>query len=180
MSDEEKSAGSAGTATAAAGQPSDQPSLDEHTTEPNAPEAVKSTSSGQPRQWQMPKPKFQQTSGYLPQGYLKSIEEETPTIGFGGSEHTTEEQAPFIPSPPKQDGTAAEFAVAVEPQPDLSEQLIPDDRDRDDSEVTASAKKGSSFPIVAFVLIGIVLFVVVFLAVVYFLFLAKPSGGNNF
>jgi hypothetical protein len=181
MSDEEKNAGSAGTATAAAGVPVEQPPVDEHTTEPNSPEPAKPAAPhSAPGKWQMPKPKFQQTSGYLPQGYLKKIEEAPAGAqAFDGSEDTAQEQAPFAPSLPKSDG-AGEIVPAVEPQPDLADQLIPDEPFVKASESQVKAKSGLSLSLVVFGLIGIVVFVVAFLAAVYFLFLAKPSGGNNF
>ncbi len=68
MSDEERNAGEGGTATAAASVPSEQPYFDEHTTEPNAPSVEALPKPPAPGNWQMPKPKFQQTSGKLPQG----------------------------------------------------------------------------------------------------------------
>jgi hypothetical protein len=180
MSDEEKNTGNAGTAATSAIEPPEQPSLDEHTTEPNAPEAAKPAAShAAPGKWQMPKPKFQQTSGYLPQGYLKDVEQApTAAKGFSGSEDTTQEQAPYVPPPPKQDG-ADGISPAIEPQPDLAD-LIPDEPVMESTESQVQVKSGSSFPFLALGLVGILIFVVVFLVAVYFLFLAKPSGGTNF
>jgi hypothetical protein len=181
MSDEEKNTGNAGTASASAIEPPEQPSLDEHTTEPNAPETAKPAPSQADRgKWQMPKPKFQQTSGYLPQGYLKDVQQAPAGVqGFGGSEDTTQEQAPYIPSPPKQDG-ADGTSPAIEPQPDLAD-LIPDEPVVESTESSqVQVKSGSGFPILALGLVGVLIFVVVFLVAVYFLFLAKPSGGTNF
>jgi hypothetical protein len=178
MSDEEKNAGEGGTATAPASEPPEQPFLDEHTTEPNAPQAKPAEQQTAPGKWQMPAPKFQQSSGYLPQGYLKDIKPPAAK-GFAGSEDTTQEQAPYVPSPPRQDGAAAKIPLAIEPQPDL-DQLIPDEPIVESAEGEVQVKTGSGFPMIVFGLIGIVIFVVAFLVAVYFLFLANPSSGNNF
>ena len=179
MSDEEKNAGEGGTATAAASVPSEQPSLDEHTTEPNAPQPEKPAPQAATAKWQMPKPKFQQTSGYLPQGYLNKVKQR----GIGTQPETeapTADQPAFVPSPATGDGDPVAAAIpAVEPQPDLADQLIPEEP-VDGTEVRAAARKGSRIPVFVFWLVGAVLFIVVLLFVVFFLILAKPAVGNNF
>lgn len=178
MSDEEKNAVTAAAATSG-GVPQEQPFLDEHTTEPNAP-ASRPEPPPSRDGWQMPKPKFQQTSGYLPQGYLKNIEQGAGEGNpFPGSEDTTQEQAAFVPSPPPAPEAAAD-PVAVEPQPDLVDQLIPEDPDENLAHQPAASKSGSSGVMVVLAVIAIVVFVVAFLAAVYFLFLANPSSGDNF
>lgn len=177
MSDEEKSTSEAGFAAATASVPSEQPSLDEHTTEPNAPEPVKRVAAPQSAEkWQMPKPKFQQTSGYLPQGYLKEVDLARVTAG---SEDTTREQAPYK-SAPDQDGSASAVAApAVEPQPDITE-IIRDDADSGVAATPAPAKPSSGLPVIVLVLAGIAAFVLIFLVAVYFLFLKQPSAGSGF
>ena len=71
MGDEEKSTGEAGVGTAAATEaPMDPPASDEHTTAPDPPQ-MQDTSA---KKWEMPKPVFKQTSGYLPQGFVKDIQ----------------------------------------------------------------------------------------------------------
>lgn len=176
MSDEEKTAGENGTAAATASASAEPPSLDEHTTEPNAPEPVtREVPAAVPGKWQMPKPKFQQTSGYLPQGYLKDIQPSGPRA-HAGSEDTTQEQAPFVPQPPARDAAVPD----VEPQPDLTEQLIPEEPSAEIGKNEAPVKKGLRFRTVVLGLIGMVIILAAFLVTVYFVFLAKPSGGNNF
>src|SRR5215207_4948784 len=87
----------------------DLPISEADTTPPNpANAAVPSPGQG----WQMPAPKFQQSSGYLPQGYLEKAGFEAP---------------PPTDVSPNAAATAAALAPAsepdVEPQPDLTEQL---------------------------------------------------------
>lgn len=180
MSDEEKNAGNAGTATAAAaGAPSEQPSLDEHTTEPNAPspeEPAQRTTAGN---WQMPKPKFQQTSGYLPQGYLNKLKQAATGEAGPAPEDPAQEQAASVTSPASQDAGGPAAVPAVEPQPDLADQLIPEEP-VEAAEARTPVGSGSSLPVILFWLIGAVIFIVVFLFVVFFLILAKPASGNNF
>ncbi len=179
MSDEEKTAGDGGTAAAAASVPSPPPPIDEHTTVPNAPEPDRRVAPQGAGKWQMPKPKFQQTSGYLPQGYLKDIKHSPATTA--GSEDTTQEQAPFIPAA-AGDGTAANASPAptpaVEPQPDLAE-IILEEPAGEPMSAPAQAKRGSGIPLIVLVLAGIAAFVVIFLAAVYFLFLNQSIGGTN-
>ncbi len=175
MSEEEKSTGEASGAAAAAVEQAGQPeSGDEHTTAPNPPQ--------KPAQWTMPKPVFKQTSGYLPQGYLKDMQEAARTNP--DSENTTQEQSPMFGPRGKggPDLSAVDLtprAAAVEPQPELSEQLI-----HDEPEYAATpevpAKKSSR---ISMALLGVILFlafVAVFLTAVYFLFLKGNGDTNNF
>ncbi len=177
MSEEEKNASDAGAGTATASEPVEQP-FDEHTTEPNAPQQEQKTvPPPAPGKWEMPKPKFQQTSGYLPQGYLKDLEQAAAAAGAErGNEDTTQEQLAFVPAAAPATGAST---PAIEPQPDLTEQLI-DEPIGETSEPKPPAKGGSSALMIVLGLTGILLFVAIFLAAIYFLFLAKPAGGNNF
>lgn len=180
MSDEEKNAGDRGSAAAGfVSVPAEQPFNDEHTTEPNSPPAPETVHHGAAGKWQMPKPKFQQTSGYLPQGYLKDVDLAAVAKAPSGSEDTTQEQEPYIASAAATDGAAA-APPAIEPQPDLADQLIPEEPAAGLAGSPAPAKKGSGGVMIVLGLIGILLFVAVFLAAVYFLFLANPSGGSIF
>lgn len=172
MSDEEKNAGDAGAGTAKASEPAEQPFSDEHTTEPNAPALPQQAIAPGPMgKWQMPKPKFQQTSGYLPQGYLKDVEA-AAAAAKPGSEDTTQEQAAFVPQA-RETGTPA-VVPDIEPQPDLADQLIPDESIEQTTAQTRAEKGGSSLPMMILGLIAILIFAAAFLAAVYFLFLAKP------
>ncbi|MBK9154992.1 MAG: hypothetical protein IPM25_12365 [Chloracidobacterium sp.] len=170
MSDEPRSAGDTGLGYAAAGEPV----LDEHTTEPNAAQPdLPAEPPAAPGKWQMPKPKFQQSSGYLPQGYLKEVEAAAAAAkGPPGSEDTTQEQAPFVPAPIEDPATPA--AIDIEPQPDISEQLLPEESLEQAAKAETSVKKGSSIVPVILGLLGIILFIAAFIAIVYFLFFARP------
>lgn len=135
------------------------------TTPPNpANAAVPSPSQG----WQMPEPKFQQSSGYLPQGYLENL-------GFDAPPQAAVSGAAAAPAPAQNVA-----AHDVEPQPDLSEQLA-------EPLVTAApkpaVKERSTGARIAMILLGLLAmaaFIGVFLAVIYYLFLAPPDGGFPF
>jgi len=173
MSDEPRSTGETGLGFAAAGEPDGDPLPDEHTTEPNpAPPGHNAAPSAAPGKWQMPKPKFQQSSGYLPQGYLKDIEAAAAAAKSPpGSEDTTQEQAPFVPT--SAENVARPTSIDIEPQPDLSEQLLPEEILPQDIIPETSVKKGSSIVPVILGLLGIILFIAAFIAIVYFLFFQK-------
>lgn len=169
MSDEQRNTGDTGLGFAAAGEPAAGPTLDEHTTEPNAGKPDRAGASpAEPGKWQMPKPKFQQSSGYLPQGYLKVVEAAAAAAAAPGSEDTTQEQAPFVPK--ATETPAAPDAIEIEPQPDISEQLVLEEVFDPASVEEVAVKKGSSIVLVVLGILGIILFVAAFIAVVYFLF----------
>jgi len=91
--------------------------IDEHTTEPQS-----DTPQGG---WQMPKPVFRQTSGYLPQGFAKPFDSgaaaeespETEAVPDPAPEMSGEVEAPAPPAP------AAVDARDIEPQPDMSDEF---------------------------------------------------------
>jgi hypothetical protein len=175
MSEEEKSAGEASGAATAAVEPSgQQESGDEHTTAPNP--------TQKPAQWTMPKPVFKQTSGYLPQGYLKDMQEAARTNP--DSENTTQEQSPMFGPRAKAgpDLSAVDLtppAAAVEPQPELSEQLIHDEPAHEDTPAVPE-KRSSRMSMALLGVIVFLAFVAVFLTAVYFLFLKGNGDTNNF
>ena len=178
MSDEEKNAGD-GTGTAAVSVPTEQPDLDEHTTVPNPAPVADRKAPAADGKWQMPKPKFQQTSGYLPQGYLKDMKQAAAEANSApGNEATTQEQAPFVAASPTGDGTASPAPPAIEPQPDLADQLIPEEPVGESLTPQTQRGSGSSFPLIVLGLIGLLLFATVFLAAVYFLYI-RPSGDGS-
>jgi|SRR5687768_4972749 len=181
MSDEQKNAGDTGTATAAVTSTHEQPPPDEHTTEPNAPEKPAVREQAAAGKWEMPKPKFQQTSGYLPQGYLKDIKDAPTARSSAGSEDTTQEQAPFAPALQQQgaDGSGPEAPPAIEPQPDLLDQLIPEEPVLEPPPATA-AKSVPGVVTVVLGIAGILIFVALFIAAVYFLFLSGRTNGATF
>ncbi|MGD9562208.1 MAG: hypothetical protein AB7F88_08300 [Pyrinomonadaceae bacterium] len=186
MSEEENNADNSGAATApAADIPSDPPSLDEHTTEPNAAEPVTPTSPDAPvpGKWQMPKPKFQQTSGYLPKGYLENLNNDPGSSpeDAAGSEDTTKEHVAIVSPSPARSADAEIAAAAVEPQPEMADQLIPEEPSAENQSAQAQKHSGSSgFFKLALGVIAIVVFLLAFLFAVYYFFLSTPSGGFNF
>lgn len=171
MSDEERNADGGAV-------PLEQPTLDEHTTEPNAAPQTAHAAAPARGKWEMPKPKFQQTSGYLPQGYLKDVQEQAAGTDFIGSEEPTEQQSrPHTPVPPSAVNAAPSAVAAmpdVEPQPDLDDGIIVDETESVTVAAPAEAKKGTSVVMLVLGLAGILIFVAVFLVAVYFLYLAKP------
>ncbi|MDI1242775.1 MAG: hypothetical protein PSX80_12740 [bacterium] len=146
-------------------QPSNELPISEvDTTPPNpANSPVPSPGAG----WQMPAPKFQQTSGYLPEGYLDKI-------AF--------EAAP----PPEVSPAAAAPALApspasrpdIEPQPDLTEQLAPPPPPVTTTPVLKERSAGTRIALIILGLVAMVAFIAVFLAVIYYLFL-MPQGGET-
>ena len=184
MSGEEKKAGDARAGTAAASVPAEQPYVDEHTTEPNAPQQAEQAAAPRAAQekWQMPKPKFQQSSGYLPQGYLKDIK--MGLDGDSGADGTADDEGEQLTAERitgiAQEPSAPQSAPAIEPQPDLVDQLLPEEPGAALNETAVPQKSSSRLPLVLLGLVGILIFLAVFLAAVYYFFLATPAGGNNF
>lgn len=179
MSDEERNAQQAGASAASASAPVEA-YPDEHTTEPHANHEPVADSPAADGRWQMPKPKIQQTSGYLPQGYLKDMEAAAEASkAAAGSEDTTQEQPAFAGSASIHDD-AVSGPVDIEPQPDVEQFVDENPPNRAIAHSSASAAKKSPFPMILAGLVGILLFIVVFLGLVYYFFLSKPAGGNNF
>ena len=117
--------------------------------------------------WQMPQPKFQQTSGYLPQGYIDQI-------GVAGAAPSGAAAVAPALAPPTA-GTAA-----VEAQPDLTEQLEPPPQPTAAAPVVKERSAGTRAAMIIVGLIGMVAFLVLFLGVIYYLFLAPPGTGTQF
>lgn len=136
------------------------------TTPPNpANSAVPSPGKG----WQMPEPKFQQTSGYLPQGYLDKVAfEAAPPANV----------SPAAAAPASASAPSAE--PAVEPQPDLTEQLAEPPAPIVNKPAVKERSTGARIAMIVLGLLAMVVFLAVFLGVVYYLFLAPPSGGSTF
>ena len=189
-----------------------QPTADEHTTAPNPleqnPLQQKTAAPG----WEMPKPVFQKTSGYLPQGFVKEvIPVAAPESGPSPSTDALPSRSPAAtpdlsvinlsapaasPVPPESLASAAPSAPvissapaalsvpvaspAVEPQPDLSEVLVPDENEFQTSPAPAAKSGAFGMSMLVLGLTGIMIFVAVFLTVIYFLFLAEPGQINNF
>jgi hypothetical protein len=137
------------------------PASEADTIQPNAPE----NKGG----WQMPEPKFQQTSGYLPQGYLEKVGMDG---GFAGDE--------AVPAAEPAGGEPL-IRGDIEPQPDISEQL---EAGPTVSTPAAPAVRqrstGARVAMIVLGILGMVLFIAVFLGVVYYLFISPQDGGSTF
>lgn len=130
----------------------------------------------QPGKWQMPKPVFKKTSGYLPQGFERAA-------GFGqNAQNAGSAPAPAAaPSAaPAAEGIHNAPVEAVTPveQPDFIDEF--DDEQPIVAADAAPAKKSSS---AARILLALVIFFVVvgfiagFLYLIYFLFLSEGAAS---
>lgn len=152
------------------------------TTAPNPPMPEK-TAGG----WSMPEPTFQQTSGYLPQGYIDQVGAKPPSPPTTVSPIVESSPEPAPAAPPAEvsaealaPAPAQSFEDEVEPQPDLNEQLDQEPAPFTPAPIAKEGGSGRSMAMVILGLAGMVIFIVVFLVVIYFLFLAPSAGGNQF
>ena len=183
--------------------------------EPNKDQAVRDLDTGEehttppmpatpaaPATWSMPEPVFQQTSGYLPQGFLKQIEESggsapngdvldipsiapnTPIAPLGQppSDPILEmDENPIAPVAAIQEipDAAPPAAVNIEPQPYLSEPSIEDVPEAVPA-VPAAKSSGLRTVLIALALLGMLALLVVFLAFVYLYFIAGTWNSTTF
>ena len=117
----------------------------------------------------MPEPKFQQTSGYLPEGYLDKI-------AFDAAPPTA--VSPAAAAPTLAQSTAS--APDIGPQPDLSEQLAPPLPPAATKPVAKERSAGARVAMIILGLLAMVAFIAVFLGVIYYLFLMPQSGETTF
>jgi hypothetical protein len=118
--------------------------------------------------WKMPEPVFRQTSGYLPQGFEKRF-----APAAAGSPPASEEA---------DAGSVARAAAApaVEPQPDILEELPPPD-EPEQSKIPQKSKGGvGRILLILFGLLVVFVFILLFLAVVYYFYLAPAADSGNF
>ena len=171
MSDEENTSNSTAAKRAANEPLSEQPIADEHTTAPNPPQQ----DSGVPPKWEMPKPVFQKSSGYLPQGYLTEMQEAART-NPDDEETTLEQPVAELNLPGGPDLSAVNLsakptpAPAVEPQPELSEELLAPEPATEPSPETPKKSGGVRTSMIVLGLIAILAFAAVFLFVIVYLF----------
>ena len=138
----------------------DRPPVSEHTTAP--PDPVPAPPSGG---WKMPEPKFQQSSGYLPQGYIEKL-------GLGVNPQAGAAAPAMAPQ--------AELPE-VEPQPDISES--PNMEAVATAPVQPAKKQRSTGARVMMILLGLLAmaaFIAIFLTVIYYLFLRSGNGSGQF
>src|SRR5258708_17832697 len=144
---------------------------------PNTSETIEVPKEKAPGAWEMPTPVFQQSSGYLPQGFEKRFPVPDPQADV-----PTDEPVAEVPVANAPTGTAAPAAPALEtsgspnvqPQPDLTDDLAVDA-----APVLTVPEKKKRSPVVRVILalLGIaamIVFAIVFLAVIYYLFFYYP------
>lgn len=134
------------------------------TTPPNpANSAVPSPGGG----WQMPEPKFQQTSGYLPEGYLGKV-------AFEAAPPTDISPAAAAPALTSSPASGSDIG----PQPDLTEQLAPPPTPLITKPVVKERSAGARIAMILLGLLAMVAFIAVFLGLIYYLFL-MPQGAET-
>lgn len=158
----------------------------------------------QPKKWQMPEPVFQQTSGYLPEGFEKRFPQPpaapaadgNATVTGGGPELPAEPAAevPFdanitmvgAPMPmnlPTTPATPPTSIPPIEPQPEFPDTLTNFDDTMPQSavaEATPRKRGGFRAALIVIAILAALAFLAVFLAAVYFLFLLPSSEAGNF
>ena len=152
--------------------------VDEHTIEPDAAAGYSAEERESKKKWEMPEPVFRQTSGYLPQGFVKQIEdaaalapnEETidANAGPGEGPNLSSSNAPVTPLPvPK-----------IKQQPHVSDQSSV--KDLTPGAALAPVKSGElRMLLIILGLLAVAVFISAFLIFVY-RFLAEPGETNNF
>ncbi|MBA2379176.1 MAG: hypothetical protein H0V76_06350 [Blastocatellia bacterium] len=184
------------------GNPNNAPDPELDTTPPNPGAQLQNTG------WQMPDPVFQQSSGYLPQGYLEQIAKfqaaeeavtdspdasdtpDVPNTSASVNQDTLDDSD--IPAPPPGDDSVDEITEPVEimsadadwagfePQPQVPEELSFDDIAA--TPVALQPQRTGAARIIAFLLVALV-FLVIALSIVgvaYYLFLAESPANSNF
>lgn len=127
--------------------------------------------SGSPAKWEMPKPVFRKTSGYLPQGFEKQFAAGREDGATGPPVAVSASTAPAASPAP------AAATLDIEEQPYISEQFGPDEIAPPPAQPAPKSSAGRIVLIVAGFL-ALLTFVAVFLAVVYYLFLG-PGDANS-
>jgi hypothetical protein len=156
-----------------------------NTTPPNpVPDAEPSTSgSAQSGSWSMPEPVFQQSSGYLPQGFEKRFDAGIANQP-AGSEGVTADGPSAEVAPPgtggKDEMPGPEPAVIeVEPQPDLTDELIIDKPALGSAAKTKKSGGAARMFMIFLGLLAIGILLVILVAVAYFLLFPAREATFN-
>lgn len=136
-------------------------------TDPTSPDPAGQAVPPPGQGWQMPEPKFQKSSGYLPQGYLDKIAPASVPRAVGSGAAAAAPAA--LPGP-----------VEVEPQPDVMEQIAEPDPVSPGPPAARKRSRGARIALMVLGLLGMVGFIALFLGVVYYLFLAPQGRGTTF
>lgn len=139
------------------------------------PQMPESSAVKQPGKWEMPEPVFQQTSGYLPQGYIESVREQTA--------QTNEQPANFEVTmvgapPPAMPAAAPPPVVEIEPQPNISEQFTVENEALPNLPEPRKSSGVGKLILIVLTITAMAFLGIVFLAVIYYLFFA-PAGESN-
>ena len=126
--------------------------------------------------WQMPEPKFQQSSGYLPQGYLEQAGLAAKAAPAAAPSPVT---APDMEVPLSAIG-AEPTPEPVGPQPDLEISEAPVAPAPAPARPADQRSTGARAAMVLLGVAGMIAFIAIFLAVVYYLFLRPADGSGPF
>jgi hypothetical protein len=140
----------------------------------------RSSAGRPPGKWEMPKPVFQKSTGYLPQGF-QGVSPADPQIGV-----STEEPTPAA-NIRAQGGAAAPVAAQeisespnIQPQPDLSIEFSVDDAALPPLPVNKTRSPAVRLILILLGITAMVVFLLVFLAVIYYLFFYHPNESQVF
>lgn len=132
--------------------------------------------------WEMPKPVFRKTSGYLPKGFEKLFgrsdgavsTEESPDINGAGDGHSPGEEIPETAMHPPGEN------ILVEPQPEISDDFFSGLNVPHAAENVQKKKMGYGMVFAGFFILLLILFVVIFMAAIYFLFVLPYESRSIF
>jgi hypothetical protein len=158
---------------------------DLNTTPPNPAPAAEPSTPGSSRSgsWSMPEPVFRQSSGYLPQGFEKRFEAATS--------NQTDQPPSVAPNSPPEDmllpsASASDelpvpepAVIEVEPQPDLTDELIIDEPSLGAAARTKKSGGGIRLFMIFLGILAIGVLLAVLVAVAYFLLLPASDPTIN-
>jgi hypothetical protein len=141
-----------------------------------------------PKSWQMPEPVFQQTSGYLPEGFEKRYPAAT-AVNDSAPAAPPPAPDPFLHTFVGTPGASVESFTRLEPstpaaaaiveQPELPDEAVVEEAP---AEVVAKKERSATARVVfaLLLIIGGLLLMTVFLGVVYYLFFYPNGDQGNF
>ena len=152
---------------------------------PNTSENIEVPKAKPPGAWEMPKPVFQQSSGFLPQGYEKrfpvpdpqaDVPTDEPVSDAADTGNSAAAVAPARTTAPPSPPPVPEISESpdIQPQPDVSEEFTLDE------ELSPRPEKKKRSPALRITLavlgiLAMIAFALIFLAVIYYLFFYQPS-----
>ncbi|MGQ0540702.1 MAG: hypothetical protein ACT4O9_02480 [Blastocatellia bacterium] len=133
-----------------------------------------------PGEWVMPEPVFQQTSGYLPQGYIESLREQTAQTNDSPPNFEVTMVGAPPPAMPVVDVAPPSPVVEIEPQPDISEQFTVETEALPTLPEPKKSGSAGKIILVALAITALAFLGIVFLALIYYLFFAAAGESNIF